>query len=413
MSKVMILSSDCHAGALPAQYEEYLPRRFHDEARAWWVTYAREMMARAGTFFDQEAVDNYEEESGEGRGIFSTHSLDPGELSDEQLLAMLSDEESPFSPRRGEFDMNARTRELDQDGVAGEVIFPQMAPFGAGLIQYRQPISPEQNLEGNRAYNRWLADFCKTDPERHKGVAVINVDDIAVSVQEIRAAHAAGLDGGVLLPTSTGDHPFYHHGRYEPLWDVCEELDLPLQLHSGWSPDYGDVPSATPMFITEVDGYAHRPFPALVWSGAFERHPKLRLIFTEAGTTWALETLRLLEYKADNPIFKYFTDGLSLSPTGYFQRHCFFGASFLWREEAKRRHELGLEKLMYGTDYPHLEGTFPNTLDKLRETFEGYPEEELRAILGGNAASLYGFDAEALAPVVERVGPSVEDILGA
>lgn len=412
MAKVMILSSDCHAGALPATYEEYLPRRLHDDARAWWVTYAREMIARAGTFFDQEAVDAYEEESGEGRGIFSSHSLDPGSLSDDQLLGMLSDEESPFSPRRGEFDMAARTRELDQDGVAGEVIFPQMAPFGGGLIQYRQPISPEQNLAGNRAYNRWLADFCKTDPERHKGVAVINVDDIAVSVQDVRDAHAAGLDGGVLLPTSTGDHPFYHHDRYEPLWDVCEELDLPLQLHSGWSPDYGDVPSATPMFITEVDGYAHRPFPALVWSGAFERHPKLRMVFTEAGTTWALETLRLLEYKASNPIFKYFTDGLSLSPTGYFQRHCFFGASFLWREEGKRRHELGLEKLMYGTDYPHLEGTFPNTLPKLRETFEGYPEEEVRAILGGNAAALYGFDADALAPVVEQIGPSVEDILG-
>ena len=63
----------------------------------------------------------------------------------------------------------------------------------------------------------------------------------------------AGLWGGVLLPSSTGSHPFYHHPRYEPIWAVCEELDMPLQTHSGWAPDYGDVECATAMFISEVE----------------------------------------------------------------------------------------------------------------------------------------------------------------
>ena len=156
-------------------------------------------------------------------------------------------------------------------------------------------MSKEHNLAGIRAYNRWLADLCSANPERHAGVALINVDDVSVAVDEIREAKAMGLWGGVLLPTSTADNPYYHDPCYEPLWAVCEELDMPLHSHSGWSPDYGDADCATAMFISEVDKYAQRAFAPLVWSGAFERHPGLKFVFTEAGCQWILETLRVLE----------------------------------------------------------------------------------------------------------------------
>ena len=211
MSRVTIISSDCHAGALPVTYNEYMPRRYHEAANAWWIGYAREMYARAGTFFDQEAVETYAEQVGEGGGRMRAFS-DPGtRLSDEDVLGMLSDASSPFAPRRGEFDATVRIRELDADGIAGEVIFPQMAPFGAGLMQYRFPVTPEQSFVGCQAYNRWLADLCRANPQRHAGVALIDVEDIDASVREIRAAREMGLWGGVLLPTSTGAHPFYHH----------------------------------------------------------------------------------------------------------------------------------------------------------------------------------------------------------
>jgi predicted TIM-barrel fold metal-dependent hydrolase len=212
------------------------------------------------------------------------------------------------------------------------------------------------------------------------------------------------------LPSSTGTHPFYHHPRYEPLWAVCDELDLPLQSHSGWSPDYGDVPAATAMYISEVDMWAHRPFTALMWSGAFERHPKLKYVLTETGCSWILETLRVLEFKADHPIFRHFTKDLSLRPSEYFARQCFIGASFLPSHEGKDRHKIGLDKLMWGSDYPHLEGTWPNTMDALRETFGSYPEEETRALLGTNAAEVYGFDLARLNPIAEKIGPELADI---
>ena len=413
MSQVLMISSDCHAGALPQGYSGYMDRKYHAAADAWWLQYAREMMKRMGTFFDQEAANEFNKRSGDqGAG-----RLDPGaaaqaaEASDKELWDFLCDPDSMIAPRRGEYLPDVRLKELDGDGIAGEVIFPQMTPFGGGLMQYRHAIEPEHNLAGIRAYNRWLADLCKANPGRHAGVITINVEDIAETVREIRECHALGLFGGVLLPGNTGEHPYYHHyERYAPLWSVCEELNLPIHTHSGWSPDYGDVPAATPMYISEVDMWAQRPFTALLWSEAFERHPALKLVFTETGCAWILEHLRRLNFKADNPIFAHFTKNLSLTPDEYFRRNCYIGASFLPRHEVGYRYDIGVDKLMWGSDYPHMEGTWPNTMSKLKETFHDVAESEVRDMLGETAVDVFGFDRELMQTTAERIGPNIGDI---
>lgn len=412
MSKVMIISSDCHAGALPDTYNEYIPERFRNDANTWWTQYAKEMIARAGTFFDQELVDEFKSESGaEGIGRYDgSYVAQMSNLSDSQFLDMLNDASNPFAPRPGEYDSEIRIKELDDDGVAGEVVFPQMAPFGAGLMQYRHDISEEQNLAGIQAYNRWLADLCAKTPGRHAGVALINVDNIDVTVEEIKWAKQANMFGGVLLPTSTGSHPFYHHPRYEPIWEVCELLDMPIHTHSGWSPDYGDVESATAMYISEVDMWAQRPFKALLWSGAFERHPGLKLVFTETGCAWILEMIRVLNFKADNPLFAHWKKGISKSPREYFQQNCFIGASFLPKHEVEYRYDIGVEKLMWGSDYPHMEGTWPNTMESLQNTFADVPEDEIRRIMGLSAVDLFGFDLAQMRSLADRIGPEIGTI---
>ena len=413
MSRVLIISSDCHAGALPEGYKDYMDKKYHAAADAWWLQYAREMMKRMGTFFDQEAAEQFNANSGDqGAGRMDpTAAAHAAEVSDAELWNFLCDPDSMIAPRRGEYLPDVRLQELDDDGIAGEIIFPQMAPFGGGLMQYRHEIEPEHNFAGIQSYNRWLADLCKANPGRHAGVIIINVEDIAQSVQEVRDGYASGLFGGVLLPGSTGEHPYYHHyERYAPLWSVCEELNLPIHTHSGWSPDYGDVAAATPMFISEVDMWAQRPFTALLWSGVFEKHPSLKLVFTEAGCAWIIEHLRRLEFKADNPIFAHFTKNLSLTPTEYFQRNCYIGASFLPRHEVGYRYEIGVDKLMWGSDYPHMEGTWPNTMHKLQETFYDVAESEIRAMLGETAVKVFGFDAELMQSAAARVGPELSQI---
>jgi hypothetical protein len=103
---------------------------------------------------------------------------------------------------------------------------------------------------------------------------------------------------------------------------------------------------------------------------------------------------------------------LTMKPSEYFDRNCFMGASTMKRREIALRYEVGVGNLMWGNDFPHPEGTFPYTRELVRRRFKDVPRDECRAILGHNAVDLYGIDTAALAPLVERIGPLVEDIHG-
>ena len=158
------------------------------------------------------------------------------------------------------------------------------------------------------------------------------------------------------------------------------------------------------MFITEVDMFAQRPFAALVWSGAFERHPRLKYVLTETGVGWVHEKLRVLEFKADNPIFKHFTKNLSLSPSGYFARQCFLGASFL-PFPRPLRHAMR-RQLMWGS-LPHLDCT--GRTRPACTYLSTYPEDEVRADPRENAARVYGFEERA-AEDCDEIGPTLAQI---
>ena len=101
---------------------------------------------------------------------------------------------------------------------------------------------------------------------------------------------------------------------------------------------------------------------------------------------------------------------LSLTPSEYWARQCRVGSSFLRPSEGKLRDQVGVDKIMWGSDYPHLEASFPFSLEALRLTFSAVDQAEVAAMVGGNAAALYGFDLDALAPVAARVGPKVADV---
>ena len=128
MSPILMISSDCHAGGLPEHYKPYMDQQFHAAADAWWLQYAREMMKRMGTFFDQEAAEDFSSRSGDqGAGRMDPNAAKTAaDATDAELWDFLCDPDSMIAPRRGEYMPDVRLKELEDDGLAGEVIFPQI-----------------------------------------------------------------------------------------------------------------------------------------------------------------------------------------------------------------------------------------------------------------------------------------------
>ncbi len=184
-----------------------------------------------------------------------------------------------------------------------------------------------------------------------------------------------------------------------------------VHLHSGSAPmeDYGDQQGMMGIYITEVVWWSVRPLWFLIWGGVFERHPGLKLAITESTAIWVPEALQLMDQRYSETHYSAklgdFRSHLSLKPSEYFRRKVFLGASCMSRREVELRHEIGLANIMWGSDYPHPEGSWPYTRSQMVESFHGVPKDELAAMLGGNAVELYGFDREKLAPLVARIGP--------
>ncbi len=390
MDRYLLISADCHAGPLPDQARGYVDPK-HRAAFDAWLADAEAMLRRRA------------EHTGEA--IYGDEAL--GDFATEDKVA--------HGGMDGAWDSKRRLEELEADGIVAEVIFPggsmqTVSPFGSGLMTYQYPQDPALWAEGCRAYNRWLADFCAETPGRRAGVGLVAVDDVGSAVAEVRWLREHGVQGGVVLPNDTNGQPAYNHPRYEPLWSVCAELSMPVHTHAGWTPNYGNHPGSLGIFLQEVTWWAHRAFWFLLWSGVFERHPGLRLVMTEQGSTWIVPALADMDRNYQMPMFRQLRRILPSRPSEYYRRQCYLGASFLDENAAAARHQIGVDKLLWGSDYPHIEGTWPHTKERLRQVFSGVARDEVARILGGNAAAVYGFDVRALAPLAAQFGPPLDSI---
>jgi predicted TIM-barrel fold metal-dependent hydrolase len=229
------------------------------------------------------------------------------------------------------------------------------------------------------------------------------------------------LRGGVLLPGVPPDAPIppLHARIYDPVWRACEERGVVVNAHGGGSsPDYGEHPASLSMWIVETAWFSHRPLWTFILAGVFDRFPALRLVLAEQGSGWIRDALDVMDsfyaqIAQGNVGVMRFADPqlLDRMPSEYWQTNCMVAASFLHRDDCARRDHIGVDHIMWGSDYPHLEGTTPFSREAIRMTFGGVPEPEVRAMLGENAAAVYGFDLDALAPLAERFGPRVDDVM--
>ena len=384
----LIISADCHAGLPTEQYRPFVDpdqRKAFDEAIE-----ERNRLTAARALCSTEFADKWFGENMEGIS--------------------------------GAWDSGRRDKELDGDGVAGEVIFPDAdavtgftgAPFGAGLGSTGR-LDPKAALTGARAHNRWLAELCAESPQRRAGVAIVPVlDDPLAAVAEVEWAAEHGLRA-VMIPAMWAPYPAYHDPRYDPFWAACADTGLPVHVHSGPAQheEYGQYVA---LYLTELRWWAARPLWFLIWSGVFERHPKLKFGVTENGAFWVPDLLWLMDtrYAVAHTSKKIGREAivgpLKMRPSEYFDRNCFVGASTPERLELERRYLIGVGSMLWGNDFPHPEGTWPHTRDWLRRVFHDIPISETRQILGLNAARVYGFDVQALTGLARKIGPTPGDL---
>ena len=377
--RYIVISADTHAGGSHAQYREYLDAQYVPEFDAWRNRYKNPFK----------------------------------DLKDTDL-------------RIRNWDTDRRNADMQDDGVVAEVIFPNtVPPFFPSFVLFAQPPTPEEyelRHAGVRAHNRWMVDFVAEQPHQRAGIGQIFLNDVDDAIADVRWIKEHGLRGGILLPNIAPDvkwvKPLYDR-CYDPLWELLQDLEMPINVHSGTgNPDYGPYPVSMLLYINEVPFYTERPLVQMILSGVFERFPRLKVVLTEAGCAWVPpllarldDIIRGIRTTGATGEIRYGDDHiLPRDATEYFHQNVWMGVSQPREADAAARHVIGLDQFMWGSDYPHDEGTYPYTRENLRARFHDAPEAELRQILAGNAAKLYDFDLAALAPLAARVGPLVSEV---
>src|SRR5580658_1431596 len=373
MDRYTVISADCHAGADLPDYRPYLEARLHEEFDRWLASYSN-------PFRDLTA-----------------------------------------SEANRNWDSAVRQAALEADGIVGEVVYPNtVPPFypASGLVTPTPPASEyERRLAGLRAHNRWLSDWCAELPGRRAGIGQILLNDVDDAVREVHWIADHGLTGGLLLPgvpPGSGIDPL-HSPAYDPVWRACEERGVVVSVHGGGgSPNEGYFPATLMMFVLEASFYSHRPLWSLIMSGVFDRFPGLRLVVAEAGTKWiptTLSAMDALQAKQDEGRIGALTFidpfRLGRKPSEYWATNCWVGASFMTRDDAATRALIGVDRIMWGSDFPHEEGTFPHSRESLAYTYAGVDRAEVVRMVGANAAALYQFELENLRSLAAQIGPEV------
>jgi predicted TIM-barrel fold metal-dependent hydrolase len=373
-----ILTADSHAGGSHAQYREYLDPKFLEDFDAWRAKYKNPFK----------------------------------DLGDTRRLR--------------NWDTEMRNSQQEADGVVGEVIFPNtIPPFFPSFVLFAPPPGPEdyeKRLAGVRAHNRWLVDFCREFPDRRAGIGQIFLNDIDDAIADARWIKEHGLRGGILLPNIPPDvkwvRPLYDPA-YDRLWEVIQDLDVPIHIHGGTgAPDYGDYPFAMLFYITESGFYSQRPLVQFILGGVFERFPRLRFVVTETGCSWVPPLLKTLDSTIDQ-IRKTGQTGeirygdehkLKRLASEYFAQNVWMGVSQPRAADMEALEAIGIDRFMWGSDYPHDEGTYPFTRESLRVVLSGMGPDDKQKVLAENCAKLYDFDLAKLAPLASTYCPTVDEL---
>ena len=325
----------------------------------------------------------------EGERIIGQHNGTATGIRFEEGEDLVSQNSLWEDVRPGGYIPEEHVKDMDADGVDAGLIYPSV-----GLALFRSVRDSRLLAALFRTYNDWLAEFCLVSPGRLRGIAMIDIDDIGSGVNEMERCARSGLAGAMVSVYPVEDRA-YHLPDYGRLWAAAEDLDMPLSLHlatnrPGPSQTFWG-PSAQPhAFLCNADHWPRMSLFHMIFSGVFERHPKLRVGVIETELSWVPHFLKQLDYNYTQrahgqDAYRFRETAL---PSDYFHRNVFL--SFQEDDLGVRLRDLiGVDNLLWGSDYPHAEGTFPRSRQIIEEILADCTEEEKAKICGGNAARVY------------------------
>ena len=295
--------------------------------------------------------------------------------------------------RPGGWIPEEHVKDMDIDGIDMGILFPSIGILLFGV--------PDSDLITSifRTYNDWLAEFCKPFAKRLKGIAMVNIDDVQEGIREMERCAKMDLVGA-MISVYPPDGRSYDSSEYEPLWAAAQDLDMPLNLHIGTNRpgpgnEFVDVEHVSPSFYANVDHWVRMSLGHIIFSGVFERYPKLKVGSVEMELSWAPHFLDRLDYtytqRPPGELYGWHRYKEEMLPSDYFHRNVFLG----FQEDAlgiRDRHIIGVDNLLWGSDYPHFESTFPKSRQIIDEILTDCTEEEKAKITGGNAARIFRLD---------------------
>lgn len=313
--------------------------------------------------------------------------------------------------RPGGYDPVARLEDMDEAGIDVSVLYPSSAMFFGPLDPIRALHNPEFVRDCQRAYNTWLAEFCSQDRGRLFGIGLVPLQDVDMAVAEADHAVDLGMRGLCVRPSAyVGELPL-SHSVYDPFWEACQDLGVPVAFHPGV---HVDTPGACRKFGLVVDdpdivvvnntvssiyggsGFGQAIGNAadmivtvgrLIMGGVCERFPRLRFIFLESGGGWMPTILERMDEQVEE--FPLEGEHLSMNPSDYFRRQCYVSfEADEWNLAASAKW-LGADRILWASDYPHPEYS-ARCLDTLREALAPLEPAERLQIVCHNEVEAYG-----------------------
>jgi predicted TIM-barrel fold metal-dependent hydrolase len=358
VDETLLISADSHVVEPGDLWEERIDRAFRDRAPR--------RVRRPGTDNDVVVFDTGE----------TMQYVGIANAGDTGRTQMLFEEIRP-----GAWDPVARLEEAASDGVRAEVLYPSIA-----MRLFQLEDAPLQ-AACMRAYNDWLAEYCAAAPDRLLGQAMIPTYDVAEGVREVARAAKLGLRGAMICghPETGRD---YGTRLYEDLWATIQDHALPVSLHVFTGPPKVD-PRTFLADYAAAPALVQRSLALLIFSGVFDRFPGLRFVSAENDIGWIATFLARMDGGFERKGPRFPSDlRRGRVPSAVFKAHvsCTFMDD---RPGLLTLEATGTDILMWGSDYPHDDSTWPESRAALDRQFRGVSEADRRKITRDNAAALY------------------------